>query len=419
MIQYELDSTYKVVQEEWARIEGMIQSEFERIIQGTHAVEKAAQEAFILAERTETWGCSQWVKAMTSMLKGTIQNSRIEDSVSWTASTHQSHHRSSPFPHTSSEFWKQEQLWLSTFDKCLTLKRTTVPEGHERAIDHFVFESRQTGQSWRLVPIFTGIRWNEVAGLKSEVVCWIPLSIPTEKEITSMWVSRSHPRVRLHQASVDSETSDETQCKTSSLISESGTATDVEMASCVNETPSRSLASSPEETTQTSVQERPEGVQRWQAEEQCSVQPQHRERNPASLTQQTVQSAMTWLSSQMWTCSQSRQDRGHEQVEEGCGSTALYSSYPRNRGTLSSVCEAGALVPSPPCLGEGPHGWVPVDNHSTPVPSSTGEAVVGGLYSIRAQWTTGTRATRTSFHWNRCVLNDDLFSLVTWFWYIG
>ena len=31
----------------------MLQSEFERIIQETHAVEKAAQEAFILAERPE------------------------------------------------------------------------------------------------------------------------------------------------------------------------------------------------------------------------------------------------------------------------------------------------------------------------------------------------------------------------------
>ena len=50
MIQYALDSTYKAVQEEWTEIEGMIQSEFERIIQETHAVEKAAQEAFILAE---------------------------------------------------------------------------------------------------------------------------------------------------------------------------------------------------------------------------------------------------------------------------------------------------------------------------------------------------------------------------------
>ena len=48
-IQYALDSTYKAAQEEWTRIEGTIQSEFERIIQETHAVEKAAQEAFILA----------------------------------------------------------------------------------------------------------------------------------------------------------------------------------------------------------------------------------------------------------------------------------------------------------------------------------------------------------------------------------
>ena len=48
MIQCALDSTYKAAQEEWTEIEGMIQSESERIIQETHAVEKAAQEAFIL-----------------------------------------------------------------------------------------------------------------------------------------------------------------------------------------------------------------------------------------------------------------------------------------------------------------------------------------------------------------------------------
>ena len=47
-VQYALDSTYKAAQKEWSRIEGMIQSEFERIIEETHAVEKAAQEAFIL-----------------------------------------------------------------------------------------------------------------------------------------------------------------------------------------------------------------------------------------------------------------------------------------------------------------------------------------------------------------------------------
>ena len=37
-VQYALDSTYKAAQEEWTEIEGMIQSEFERIIQETHAV---------------------------------------------------------------------------------------------------------------------------------------------------------------------------------------------------------------------------------------------------------------------------------------------------------------------------------------------------------------------------------------------
>ena len=49
------------------------------------------------------------------MPKGTIQNLRVEDSVSWTASTLQSYHRSSRLPHTSSEFWKQELQCLSTF----------------------------------------------------------------------------------------------------------------------------------------------------------------------------------------------------------------------------------------------------------------------------------------------------------------
>ena len=55
-IQYEPDSTHKAFQEEWTGIEGMlsvIQSEFERTIQETHAAEDAAQEAFILAERPE------------------------------------------------------------------------------------------------------------------------------------------------------------------------------------------------------------------------------------------------------------------------------------------------------------------------------------------------------------------------------
>ena len=77
-----------------------------------------------------------------------------------------------------------------------------------------------------------------------------------------------------------------------------------------------------------------------------------------------------------------------------CRSTALYSSSPRNRRTSSSVCKAGALVSPSSCLDGEPHGWVPVDTHSTPVPSMTGEAV-GGLCSIRAQSTTGKCATRT------------------------
>ena len=52
-IQYTPDSTYKAVQEEWTRIEGMIQSKLERIIQETHAAGEAAQEMSILAESTE------------------------------------------------------------------------------------------------------------------------------------------------------------------------------------------------------------------------------------------------------------------------------------------------------------------------------------------------------------------------------
>ena len=75
-------------------------------------------------------------------------------------------------------------------------------------------------------------------------------------------------------------------------------------------------------------------------------------------------------------------------------STALYSSSPRNRSTSSSVCKAGALVSPSSCLDGEPHGWVPVDTHSTPVPSMTGEAV-GGLCNVRAQSTTGKCATRT------------------------
>ena len=55
-----------------------------------------------------------------------------------------------------------------------------------------------------------------------------------------------------------------------------------------------------------------------------------------------------------------------------------------NRSMSSSVRKAGALVSPSSCLDGEPHGWVPVDTHSAPVPSSTGEAV-GGLCSPRAQ----------------------------------
>ena len=47
-----------------------------------------------------------------------------------------------------------------------------------------------------------------------------------------------------------------------------------------------------------------------------------------------------------------------------------------NRSTSSNVRKAGAQVSPLSCLDGEPHGWVPVDTHSTPVPSSTWEAVV-------------------------------------------
>ena len=151
------------------------------------------------------------------------------------------------------------------------------------------------------------------------------------------------------------------------------------MASCVSETPSRSPTTSPEETTQTLVQVRPEGVQRRHAEDQCSVQFQHCGRNPAGLTQQTVQSTTMWTVplriDQIVNTNRSRRGAG----------THVYNPHLLdNCSTSSSVRKAGALVSPSSCLDGEPHGWVPVDTHSTPVPSSTGEAV-GGLCSIRAQ----------------------------------
>ena len=40
-----------------------------------------------------------------------------------------------------------EHVPTGSASTALTLKRTTVPEGHERTTDHFVSESQQTGQS--------------------------------------------------------------------------------------------------------------------------------------------------------------------------------------------------------------------------------------------------------------------------------
>ena len=79
----------------------------------------------------------------------------------------------------------------------------------------------------------------------------------------------------------------------------------------------------------------------------------------------------------MWTYSQDRPVNTNRS-RRGAG-THVYNPHLLDiRSTSSSVCKAGALVSPSSCLGEGPHGWVPVDTHSTPVPSSTGVAV-GGL----------------------------------------
>ena len=51
----------------------------------------------------------------------------------------------------------------------------------------------------------------------------------------------------------------------------------------------------------------------------------------------------------------------------GAGTHVHFPHLPNVRCTSSNARKAGALVPPPLCLGEGPHGWVPVDTHSTPV----------------------------------------------------
>ena len=64
-VQYALDSTCKAAQKEWSRIKGMIQSEFERIIQETHAVERQRRKRSSSCRvfgSTEISGCSQRIK---------------------------------------------------------------------------------------------------------------------------------------------------------------------------------------------------------------------------------------------------------------------------------------------------------------------------------------------------------------------
>ena len=86
---------------------------------------------------------------MTSMPKGTIQNSRTEDSVSLTTSTHQSHDRSMSIPTHLAGILEAgtavtEHVPAGSTSIPLTLKRTSVPDGYERTIvfDQFEFETK-------------------------------------------------------------------------------------------------------------------------------------------------------------------------------------------------------------------------------------------------------------------------------------
>ena len=194
---------------------------------------------------------------------------------------------------------------------------------------------------------------------------------------------------------------------------------------------SRTLASTLEETTQPSVQERlvgrtrcivrspheaihrvsgvfklrefrsslclqwiivPEGGQRWQAEDPCSLSTVEGIQQVSRSTQYSQRGSDSAV-----RCGRTlriNQIVNTNRPRSGAGTHVYNPHLFDNLSTSCSVRKAGAQVPSPPCLGEGPHGWVPVDTHSTPVPSSIGQAV-GGLCSPRAQWTTETRATRT------------------------
>ena len=118
----------------------VIQSESVWIIQETHAAEDAAQEAFILAERNEVWGCSRWVKAMTSMqvrhrtrelrtqFYGQHQRTRVS-----TGAAHSHTPRQNSGNRNSCD-------WTRLTSDSLTLNRTSVQEGQEQAIDHFRFD---------------------------------------------------------------------------------------------------------------------------------------------------------------------------------------------------------------------------------------------------------------------------------------
>ena len=111
----------------------------------------------------------------------------------------------------------------------------------------------------------------------------------------------SHSRVKLHQA----PRSDETQRETSSLVQASGMTADVEMASSVSETLSSSLhVKESKRKSNTTLGGLKQSFPRRSTDQGLGrrgfrscylfklVQPQHRERNPASLTRQTVQSTM-------------------------------------------------------------------------------------------------------------------------------
>ena len=65
---------------------------------------------------------------------GTLQNSRVEDPVSRTTSTHL-------VRILEAGTAASEHVPTGSASTALTLQRTTVPEGHERTTDHFVSES--------------------------------------------------------------------------------------------------------------------------------------------------------------------------------------------------------------------------------------------------------------------------------------